>query len=288
PLPPGGRHHFHRHGAEVQIGAPPPTDGPPVVEVGLHGLPHGHPARDVEAFAQEEEEGVVVRRKQVGDHGEAAEQEGKADGQAEPAFSHQAAEVELGDLRPVAEVVVNGLRHHIGIAGSGWLLQMNAQQKRCIHRMLTRRCHDKILGLGVQVLLAEGRRIQTVEQRMHVAHGYRDGPAGLGGRSGSGHAAGDDRAWKVAYGPRVGGQYYRRADERQLVAGSDQYFSGNDDPMWWKALLVWLLLMVLAIVNGTARVKFIVPYTGLKVGLVISTVMLCALILLATWATIGW
>jgi len=58
--------------------------------------------------------------------------------------------------------------------------------------------------------------------------------------------------------------------------------------MWWKALLVWLLLMVLAIVNGTARVKFIVPYTGLKVGLVISTVMLCALILLATWATIGW
>jgi len=58
--------------------------------------------------------------------------------------------------------------------------------------------------------------------------------------------------------------------------------------MWWKALLVWLLLMVLAIVNGTVRVKIIVPTTGLTLGLAISTLMLCGLILLATWCTISW
>lgn len=58
--------------------------------------------------------------------------------------------------------------------------------------------------------------------------------------------------------------------------------------MWWKALLFWFLLMVLAIANGTVRVKFIIPYTGLTAGLVISTLMLCGLILLATWAGIRW
>lgn len=58
--------------------------------------------------------------------------------------------------------------------------------------------------------------------------------------------------------------------------------------MWWKALLFWFLLMVLAIANGTVRVKFIIPYTGLTAGLAISTLMLCGLILLATWLGIRW
>ncbi len=58
--------------------------------------------------------------------------------------------------------------------------------------------------------------------------------------------------------------------------------------MWWKAVLLWFVLMVLAILNGTVRLKLIIPYTGLTVGLVISTVMLCGLILLATWMGIRW
>ena len=58
--------------------------------------------------------------------------------------------------------------------------------------------------------------------------------------------------------------------------------------MWWKALLFWFLLMVLAIANGTLRLKFIIPFTGLTAGLAISTVMLCALILGATWLGIRW
>lgn len=58
--------------------------------------------------------------------------------------------------------------------------------------------------------------------------------------------------------------------------------------MWWKALLFWFLLMVLAIGNGTVRLKFIIPFTGLTAGLAISTVMLCVLILGATWLGIRW
>lgn len=58
--------------------------------------------------------------------------------------------------------------------------------------------------------------------------------------------------------------------------------------MWWKAILLWFVLMVLAIMNGTVRIKFIIPYTGLTAGLAISTIILCALILMATWMSIRW
>lgn len=58
--------------------------------------------------------------------------------------------------------------------------------------------------------------------------------------------------------------------------------------MWWKAILFWFVLMLLAIGNGTVRIKLIIPHTGLTAGLAISTVMLCALILLATWLSIRW
>ncbi|MCB0759679.1 MAG: hypothetical protein KDC01_14550 [Flavobacteriales bacterium] len=46
--------------------------------------------------------------------------------------------------------------------------------------------------------------------------------------------------------------------------------------------------MVLAIVNGTVRVKWIIPSTGLTAGLAISTLLLCALILTATYLGITW
>ncbi|MBS1582308.1 MAG: hypothetical protein JST66_08935 [Bacteroidetes bacterium] len=58
--------------------------------------------------------------------------------------------------------------------------------------------------------------------------------------------------------------------------------------MWWKAILLWLGLMVLAIANGAVRVKWIIPVTGMTAGLAISTLLLCALILLATWFGIPW
>ena len=58
--------------------------------------------------------------------------------------------------------------------------------------------------------------------------------------------------------------------------------------MWWKAILLWFGLMVLAVINGTIRVKWIIPFTGLTAGLAISTIMLCTLITAATWLCISW
>lgn len=58
--------------------------------------------------------------------------------------------------------------------------------------------------------------------------------------------------------------------------------------MWWKAILLWFALMLLAIMNGTVRIKLIIPNTGLTTGLAISTIMLCILILFATWLSIRW
>ncbi len=58
--------------------------------------------------------------------------------------------------------------------------------------------------------------------------------------------------------------------------------------MWWKMLIVWLLFMVGAITNGALRVKAIIPFTGESVGHIISTVMLCVIIVAITWATIAW
>ena len=58
--------------------------------------------------------------------------------------------------------------------------------------------------------------------------------------------------------------------------------------MWWKPVIIWFALMVAAILNGTLRVKYIVPATGEGAGHVISTVLLCGLILFITWLTVKW
>ncbi|MBK6752308.1 MAG: hypothetical protein IPH53_08210 [Flavobacteriales bacterium] len=58
--------------------------------------------------------------------------------------------------------------------------------------------------------------------------------------------------------------------------------------MWWKVLLIWSLFMVGAIANGAFRVKAIIPLTDEAVGHVISTALLCAIILGITWSTIPW
>jgi hypothetical protein len=55
-----------------------------------------------------------------------------------------------------------------------------------------------------------------------------------------------------------------------------------------RALLVWLGLLALAIVNGGVREALIIPRTGELAGHAISTISLCVLILALAWLTIGW
>ena len=55
-----------------------------------------------------------------------------------------------------------------------------------------------------------------------------------------------------------------------------------------RAIAVWLAIVPIAIANGAVRELLIVPAAGPAAGHVISTLMLCAAILLVTWLTLGW
>ena len=55
-----------------------------------------------------------------------------------------------------------------------------------------------------------------------------------------------------------------------------------------RTLAVWLLLMVLAIANGVFRNSIVTPKLGEQAGHVVSTIILCLIILLVTFLTIRW
>lgn len=58
--------------------------------------------------------------------------------------------------------------------------------------------------------------------------------------------------------------------------------------MMLRGLAVWLGLVALAVGNGTLRTLWLNPRLGERVGHVVSTLMLCVLLLAAAALTIGW
>jgi hypothetical protein len=58
--------------------------------------------------------------------------------------------------------------------------------------------------------------------------------------------------------------------------------------MWRRALLVWVLLVGLAILNGAARETVLSPRLGPAVGHLASSVLLAGLIALTAWLSILW
>jgi hypothetical protein len=55
-----------------------------------------------------------------------------------------------------------------------------------------------------------------------------------------------------------------------------------------RAVVVWVLLLGIAILNGGVREGWITPRFGASAGHVASTILLAAFILLTAWLTIGW
>jgi hypothetical protein len=55
-----------------------------------------------------------------------------------------------------------------------------------------------------------------------------------------------------------------------------------------RAVAVWWLLLLLAVLNGGVRDTWLSPRLGDPMGRAISTLLLCGLIFLTTWLTIGW
>jgi len=55
-----------------------------------------------------------------------------------------------------------------------------------------------------------------------------------------------------------------------------------------RALLAWLVLLALAVVNGAARETWLIPRIGGSAGHAASSLSLSALIFLLSWVAIGW
>lgn len=55
-----------------------------------------------------------------------------------------------------------------------------------------------------------------------------------------------------------------------------------------RAVLAWLAILVLAILNGALREGLLIPRLGERTGHIISTLLLSALVLLAAWILVPW
>jgi hypothetical protein len=55
-----------------------------------------------------------------------------------------------------------------------------------------------------------------------------------------------------------------------------------------RAIVVWLAVLALANLNGAMREMWLIPRLGAGPGRALSTVILCGLVILITWLTIGW
>jgi hypothetical protein len=55
-----------------------------------------------------------------------------------------------------------------------------------------------------------------------------------------------------------------------------------------RSSVVWVLMLVVASANGAVREALLIPMLGAIAGRAVSTLMLCALILLLTYLTIRW
>lgn len=55
-----------------------------------------------------------------------------------------------------------------------------------------------------------------------------------------------------------------------------------------RAGAVWLVILFMASLNGAARAAWLIPRLGATIGRAVSTLVLCGLVYLVTWFTIGW
>jgi len=55
-----------------------------------------------------------------------------------------------------------------------------------------------------------------------------------------------------------------------------------------RALIIWFALLVLAVANGGFREGVLIPRFGSQAGHIVSTVMLCAGILIVTYVAVPW
>jgi hypothetical protein len=55
-----------------------------------------------------------------------------------------------------------------------------------------------------------------------------------------------------------------------------------------RAIVAWLAILLLAIINGALRQGLVIPRLGERAGHIISTILLSILVLVATWFLVPW
>ncbi len=58
--------------------------------------------------------------------------------------------------------------------------------------------------------------------------------------------------------------------------------------IWWRVMLVWLLLAVLAVANGAVRVKLVQPRIGEARAHVVASLTFIAMLAVVSWFSILW
>jgi hypothetical protein len=58
--------------------------------------------------------------------------------------------------------------------------------------------------------------------------------------------------------------------------------------MYTHAVIIWVAILVLAVANGALRVDVLIPRFGEDVGHMLSTIILCTIILIVAWGSIAW
>lgn len=58
--------------------------------------------------------------------------------------------------------------------------------------------------------------------------------------------------------------------------------------MFGRAIAVWVVILLIAVVNGGLREVLLIPKLGATAGRALSSVALSAAVLLVTWALISW
>ena len=72
------------------------------------------------------------------------------------------------------------------------------------------------------------------------------------------------------------------------TTGSAVLTPSDDLTMLVRSVVVWLVILAVAFANGALREIWIIPRMGPQTGHVLSTLILCAAILLSSWLTIRW
>jgi hypothetical protein len=58
--------------------------------------------------------------------------------------------------------------------------------------------------------------------------------------------------------------------------------------MLWRAVVIWLILVVLAVINGITRNTLVSPRVGEHAGHIIGTILFCAVIFVVSLLSIQW